>query len=88
MEKIAPENNFLEYLEIISAAGEIFVNFSIENAVDFRKICKTQAAMVSKFKKSSQKVWTFWALFRKFLKKIKKFILKPPPQNDDLKPEN
>jgi len=46
MEKIAPENNFLEYLEIISAAGEIFVNFSIENAVDFRKICKTQAAMV------------------------------------------
>ena len=44
----------------------------------FGKYTKFSHKLSKKIDKSSKNVWTFWASSREFLKKIKKFILKPP----------
>ena len=76
--KILPKQNFRDYLGWWAPQANFLWTFMVKNTWFFGKYTKFSHKLSKKIDKSSKNVWTFWASSREFLKKIKKFILKPP----------
>ena len=76
--QIITKRNFRDYLGWWAPQANFLWTFMVKNTWFFGKYTKFSHKLSKKIDKSSKNVWTFWASSREFLKKIKKFILKPP----------